>query len=86
MGDEAYCLMKTLACFVTTWVTATALLLWQARHDTRINLGGAQITLSDQPQWSKEFWHALWVAAIYSLVTTVIVRFWQMVLELRKGA
>lgn len=78
--------MKTLACFVTTWVTATALLLWEARHGRELDLGaGVQLTLSNHPQWSKEFWHALWVGAIYSLITTFIVRFWQMVLELRKG-
>lgn len=77
--------MNTIACFVVTWITAVALLLWQARHDTHVNLGGAvQMTFSDQPQWSKEFWHALWVGAVYSLITTFIVRFWQMVLEMRK--
>ena len=75
--------MKTVACFVVTWITATVLLLWQRKHDTQLDFGGAQITLSDHPQWSKEFWHALWVAALYSLVTTFIVRFWQMVLEFR---
>ena len=79
--------MKTLACFVTTWVTATALLLWEVRNgrDTNLDLGGAQLTLSNHPHWSQEFWHALWVGAVYSLITTFIVRFWQMVVELRKG-
>lgn len=80
--------MKTIACFVTTWVTATALLLWEVRHgrDTSWPLGaGAQLTLTNHPHWSSEFWHALWVAAIYALITTFIVRFWQLVLELRKG-
>ena len=77
--------MKTIACFVVTWITAVILLLWQARHDTHLDLGGAaQITLSDHPQWSREFWHALWVGAVYSLLTTFIVRFWQMSLEMRK--
>lgn len=80
--------MKTLACFVTTWVTATLLLLWEVRHgrDTSLDLGpGAQLTLTNHPHWSSELWHALWVAAVYALITTFIVRFWQMVLELRKG-
>jgi len=77
--------MKTVACFVVIWITAVLLLLWQAPHDTHLNFGNAaRITLSDNPQWSKEFWHALWVAAVYSLVTTFIVRFWQLVLEMRK--
>jgi hypothetical protein len=79
--------MKTIACFVTIWVTATALLLWEVRHgrDTNREIAGIQLTLSNHPQWSTEFWHALWVGAVYSLITTFIVRFWQMVLELRKG-
>lgn len=76
--------MNTIACFVVTWITAVLLLLWQAHHDTHLDLGGARITLSDQPQWSNEIWHALWVGAVYSLVTTFIVRFWQMVLEMQK--
>jgi hypothetical protein len=80
--------VKTIACFVTTWVTATMLLLWEVRHgrDTKFPLvPGTQLTLSKDPQWSREFWHALWVGAVYSLITTFIVRFWQLVLELRKG-
>jgi hypothetical protein len=79
--------MKTLACFITTWVTATALLLWEVRHgrDASVPLPGGQLTWSNHPQWSREFWHALWVAAIYSLITTFIVRFWHLVLELKKG-
>lgn len=76
--------MKTLACFVVTWVTATVLLLWQANHEARLSFPGTEITLSSHPQWSKEFWHALWIAAIYSLITTFIVRFWQLILEMRK--
>jgi hypothetical protein len=78
--------MKTLACFVTTWLTATLLLLWEVRHgrDTNLDLGGAQLTLSNHPHWSREFWHALWVAAVYALITTLIVRFWQLVLESRR--
>ena len=81
--------MKTLVCFVTTWVTATLLLLWEARHgrDTRMPLGDvAELTWSNHPQWSREFWHALWVGAVYRLITTFIVRFWQLVLEMKKGS
>ncbi len=77
--------MKTIACFVVTWITAIILLLWQVRHyENRLDLGGAQITWVEHPQWSKDFWHALWVGAVYSLITTFIVRFWQMVLETGK--
>ena len=76
--------MKTLSCFLVTWVTATALLLWIAtRHDTQIDLGGAHITLSEHPHMGPVFWHSLWVAAVYSLLNTFIVRFWQMQWELR---
>jgi hypothetical protein len=76
--------MKTLACFLATWVTATALLLWLAtRHDTNIDFVGAHITLSEHHGLGKEFWHSLWVAAVYSLLNTFIVRFWQMQWELR---
>ena len=79
--------MKTVACFVITWITAIILLLLQARHDTHWDIGdAAHITLSDHPQWSKEFWHAIWVGAVYSLVTTFIIRFWQLILEMRKKA
>lgn len=77
--------MKTLSCFLVTWITATALLLWLAKHDTRFQLGGAEIVLSEHPQWTKEFWHSLWIAALYSALNTFIVRFWQMQWELRKG-
>ena len=78
--------MKTLACFLATWITATALLLWLAtRHDTQIDFGGAQITLSEHPRMAREFWHSLWVAGVYSLINTFIVRFWQMQAELRKN-
>jgi hypothetical protein len=77
--------MKTLACFITTWVTATALLLWEVRHGRNLDFFGGQVTLSDSPHWSREFWHALWVGAVYSLITTFIVRFWQLVLEMKKG-
>lgn len=80
--------MKTLACFVTTWVTATVLLLWEVRHgrDTSLDpVPGMQLTLTNHPHWSSEFWHALWVGVIYSVITTSIVRFWQLVLELRKA-
>ena len=77
--------MKTLACFLVTWITATALLLWIANHTTRLNFGDAQIVLSEHPKFWKEFWHSLWVAAIYSVLNTFIVRFWQMQDELRKN-
>lgn len=77
--------MKTLSCFLATWVTATALLLWLAtRHDTQFDFAGAQITLSHHSHVGQAFWHSLWVAAIYSLINTFIVRFWQMQTELRK--
>jgi hypothetical protein len=77
--------MKTLSCFLATWATATALLLWLAtRHDTQFDLGGAQITLSQHSHAGREFWHSLWVAGVYSLLNTFIVRFWQMQTELRK--
>ncbi len=80
--------MKTIACFVVIWITATALLLWQVRHfENHLDLGGAHITWTDNPQSSQDFWHAVWVAAVYSLITTFIVRFWQLVLEMgKKGA
>ena len=76
--------MKTLACFLVTWITATLLLLWLTNHDTHLYLGNADITFSAHPSFSSEFWHSLWVAALYSLVNTFIVRFWQMQVELRK--
>jgi len=77
--------MKTLACFLATWVTATALLIWiTTRHDTQLNLGGAQITLSQHQPMSREFWHWLWVAGVYSILNTFIVRFWQMQVEMKK--
>ncbi|HXS69784.1 MAG TPA: hypothetical protein VN761_13145 [Candidatus Polarisedimenticolia bacterium] len=77
--------MKTVSCFLVTWITATALLLWLAtRHDTQLDFGGAHITLSEHSHMGREFWHSLWVAAIYSLINTFIVRFWQMQTELRK--
>jgi len=77
--------MKTLACFLATWITATALLLWiTSRHDTQMNLLGAHITLSDQHRpLAKEFWHWLWVAGVYSILNTFIVRFWQMQVEMK---
>jgi hypothetical protein len=79
--------MKTLACFLATWITATALLLWLAtRHDAQpIEIfPGAQITLSERPHVGHEFWHSLWVAGVYSILNTFIVRFWQMQVELRE--
>ncbi len=77
--------MKTLACFVVTWVTATILLLWIAHHqDTTVDLGGAQLTFSGHGHTSREFWRCVWIAALYSIVNTFIVRFWQMQSELRK--
>lgn len=77
--------MKTVSCFLATWITATALLLWLAtRHDTQFDFAGAHITLTEHPSMGREFWHSLWVAAVYSLINTFIVRFWQMQTELRK--
>jgi hypothetical protein len=79
--------MKTLACFVTTWVTATALLVWMAtRHNSQqLDLfPGAQITLTTHPSSGHVFWHSLWVAGVFSLLNTFIVRFWQMQWELRE--
>jgi hypothetical protein len=78
--------MKTLACFLATWITATALLLWLAtRHDTQqIDFAGAQITLSQPHHPGQEFWHSLWVAGVYSILNTFIVRFWQMQVELKE--
>jgi hypothetical protein len=77
--------MKTLACFLATWISATALLMWlAARHDTQeLDFGGAQITLTQHHHLNHDFWHSLWVAAVYSLINTFIVRFWQMQLELK---
>jgi hypothetical protein len=79
--------MKTLACLFATWISATALLMWLAtRHNSQqIDLGGAEITLTQHPHMSHEFWHSLWVAGVYSLINTFIVRFWQMQVELRKN-
>lgn len=77
--------MKTLSCFLATWITATGLLLWLAtRHDTHLNFAGAEITVTQHPPISHEFWHSLWVAGVYSLINTFIVRFWQMQAEMRK--
>jgi hypothetical protein len=78
--------MKTLACFLTTWVTATALLIWLAtRHNSQeIDFLGAQLTLNAHPHASHIFWHSLWVAGVFSLLNTFIVRFWQMQAELRE--
>ena len=77
--------MKTVSCFLVTWITATLLLLWVThRHDTHLDLGGARIILSDHTTTAAEFWHWLWVAAVYSVLNTFAVRFWQMQSELRK--
>jgi hypothetical protein len=79
--------MKTLACFLTTWVTATALLIWMAtRHNNQqIDFGrGMQITLSAHQHYGHIFWHSLWVAGVFSILNTFIVRFWQMQWELRE--
>jgi predicted secreted protein len=79
--------MKTLACFLATWITATALLLWLAtRHDTQqIDFfPGTQITLTAHHRLGHEFWHSLWVAGVYSVLNTFIVRFWQMQVELKE--
>jgi len=80
--------MKTLACFLTTWVTATALLIWLAtRHDNQhMDLGGGmQITLTTHPHAGHIFWHSLWVAGVFSILNTFIVRFWQMQWELKES-
>jgi hypothetical protein len=78
--------MKTLSCFIATWVTATLLLLWLAKsHSTQqLDLGGARIILSDHSTTAGEIWHCVWVAAIYSVLNTLVVRFWQMQSDLRK--
>ncbi len=79
--------MKTLACFVSTWITATVLLIWVAtRHNTQeLNFPGAQITLTTHPQGSHIFWHSLWVAGVFSILNTFIVRFWQMQVEVKES-
>jgi len=79
--------MKTLACFLTTWVTATALLFWMATRHTTQDLDlfpGAQITLTTHQHNGQVFWHSLWVAGVFSILNTFIVRFWQMQWELRE--
>ena len=78
--------MKTLACFLTTWVTATALLIWVAtRHNSRqIDFVGAQITLTTHSNNGHVFWHSLWVAGVFSILNTFIVRFWQLQWELKE--
>ena len=78
--------MKTLACFLTTWVTATALLIWLAtRHNSQqIDFAGAQITLTTHSNTGHVFWHSLWVAGVFSILNTFIVRFWQLKWELKE--
>jgi len=80
--------MKTLACFVTTWITATALLIWMGtghNNSQAIDLGGAQITLTTHQQHNSHiFWHSLWIAGVFSILNTFIVRFWQMQWELKE--
>jgi hypothetical protein len=79
--------MKTLACFLTTWVTATALLFWLAARQKAQALDlfpGAQITLTTHQPGGHVFWHSLWVAGVFSILNTFIVRFWQMQWELRE--
>jgi hypothetical protein len=79
--------MKTLACFVTTWITATALLVWLAMQHNSQQLDlfpGAQITLTTHPHSGHIFWHSLWVAGVFSILNTFIVRFWQMQWELKE--
>ena len=80
--------MKTLVCFLTTWVTATALLFWMAtRHNNQeIDFGrGMQITLTAPSHAGHIFWHSLWVAGVFSILNTFIVRFWQMQWELKES-
>jgi hypothetical protein len=77
--------MKTLSCFLVTWITAAVLLLWVTRsHEAHLDLGGARIILSDHSRTAADVWHSLWVAAIYGLLNTFIVRFWQIQSDLRK--
>jgi len=79
--------MKTLACFLTTWVTATALLVWVAtgQRSQQVDLfPGTQITLTTHPHTGHIFWHSLWVAGVFSILNTFIVRFWQMQWELKE--
>jgi hypothetical protein len=79
--------MKTLVCFVTTWITATALLVWMAtRHNSQqLDLfPGAQITLTTHQENAHIFWHSLWVAGVFSILNTFVVRFWQMQWELKE--
>jgi len=79
--------MKTLVCFLTTWVTATALLIWLATRHTAQEFDlvpGAQITLTTHQHMGNVFWHSLWVAGVFSILNTFIVRFWQMQWELRE--
>lgn len=79
--------MKTLACFLTTWVTATALLFWLTTRQKTQDLDlfpGAQITLTTHQHAGHIFWHSLWVAGVFSILNTFIVRFWQMQWELRE--
>ena len=80
--------MKTLACFLTTWVTGTALLIWVAtRHNNQeIDFGsGMQISLTTHPHVGHIFWHSLWVAGVFSILNTFIVRFWQMQWEMKES-
>lgn len=79
--------MKTLACFLTTWATATALLVWMAaRHNTQeFELTpGTQIAFTTHEHGGHIFWHSLWIAGVFSILNTFIVRFWQMQWELRE--
>jgi len=79
--------MKTLVCFLTTWVTATVLLIWLAtRHSTQeLDLvPGAQLTLTTHSNTGHVFWHSLWVAGVFSILNTFIVRFWQLQWELKE--
>jgi len=79
--------MKTIACFILTWITSTAMLFWVLAHrDThqQLDFGGAQVSFTSHAHLGKEFWTCLWIAAIYSVVNTLIVRFWQIQSEFRK--
>lgn len=77
--------MKTIACFVVTWITATALLMWLTSPGaTHLTLGNAEITFREPSPFWPRFWHNLWIAGGYSLVNTFIVRFWQLLVEMRK--
>ena len=76
--------MKTLACFLVTWLTATVLLCWLNNHTAHLHFGGADIALEERGHFFDRCWHWLGVGALYSAINTFIVRFWQMQAESQK--